>query len=148
MDKVTYRPKNLPEREVRKSPSVSIFNNIFVKIGLLGIAVFLFYNVAHSIQITYQKVEILRNARNEVEQLRVTNLELETQLDDMQSSEYIEIAARDKLNFSGENETTFVIPDALMATAKESLSEILYGDKKDTNKTIIEQWEDFLVHGV
>jgi cell division protein FtsB len=148
MDKVTYRPKNLPEREVKNTRVGNLFNNLFVKVLLLGVSAFLCYNVAHSIEITDQKVSILKNAREEVEQLRVTNLNLETQLDNMRSSDYIEIAARDKLNLSGSNETTFVIPDSLMASAKESLDVILNGQKNTPSRSVPQQWEELILNGV
>ena len=88
----------------------------------------------------------MKNARTEVESLRVTNLELATQLQSMQNPEYIEVEARDRLNFSGTNDIVFVIPDSLLQTAGERLSMIL-DERVEDNKSNLEVWLDLLVHG-
>jgi cell division protein FtsB len=148
MDKVSYRSNDLPRRIVKKSIAPAVFGNTFVKIGFVLISVFLLYNVTHSIDITMQKVGILENARSEVETLRVTNLKLATQLQNMQSPEYIEVEARDRLNFSGNKDLVFVIPDGLLSTAKERLDSILNAKPIESEKTILQQWGELLIQGV
>jgi len=129
-----------------KDVAPAILGNSFVKFVFLGISVFLLYNVFHSVDITVQKVNILKNAREEVETLRVTNLELATQLQSMQNPEYIEVEARDRLNFSGTNDVVFVIPDSLLDSAGERLSMIL-DERVEESKSNMEVWLDLLVHG-
>ncbi len=129
-----------------KDVAPAILGNSFVKFVFLGISVFLLYNVFHSVDITVQKVNILKNAREEVETLRVTNLELATQLQSMQNPEYIEVEARDRLNFSGTNDIVFVIPDSLLETAGERLDMIL-NEKEEVERSNLEVWLDILVHG-
>ncbi len=148
MDKVSYRPNNLPQRVVKKTVLPNVFGNIFVKLIFVGISVFLLYNVGHSIYITVLKVNILKEARTEVEKLRVTNLELDTELQNMQTPEYIEIEARDRLNFSGKKDVVFVIPDTLMSSAKERLDRILDTTSTVDKKTVMEQWKEFILRGV
>lgn len=148
MDKVSYRSNDLPRRIVKKSIAPAVFGNTFVKIGFVLVSVFLLYNVTHSIDITMQKVGILENARSEVETLRVTNLKLATQLQNMQSPEYIEVEARDRLNFSGNKDLVFVIPDGLLSTAKERLDSILNSKPIESEKTIFQQWSELLIQGV
>lgn len=148
MDKVTYRANGIPRREVKHSFLPNLFENIVVKILFLGISVFFIYSIVHSAYITKQKVDILKNARTEVEKLRVTNLELQTQLQNMQSTEYLEVEARDRLNFAEKNDVIFVISDELMNTAKERLKEIANDQVTASNKTVIEEWENFIIHGV
>jgi len=148
MDKISYRSNSLPRREEKKTIAPVVFSNTFVKIGFILISVFLLYNVTHSIDITIQKVNILKTARSEVETLRVTNLVLATQLQNMQSPEYIEVEARDRLNFSSSKDLVFVIPDTLLSTAKERLDSIINGQKVESEKTIIQQWEELLIQGV
>ena len=147
MDKITYRSNGIPRHEVKKSVAPAIFGNWAAKFVFLGVSVFLIYNVAHSVDITVQKVDILKNARQEVEKLRVTNLELDTQLQNMQSSQYIEVEARDRLNFSGSGETSFVISDALMSTAKERLDSIL-NEKEADERTNLQKWSQVVVNGI
>ena len=147
MPTISYRP-NRPKTNntIQSNIAPAIFDNTVVKLIFVGISVFLLYNVLHSVDITIQKVNILKNARTEVESLRVTNLELATQLQSMQNPEYIEVEARDRLNFSGTNDIVFVIPDSLLQTAGERLSMIL-DERVEDNKSNLEVWLDLLVHG-
>lgn len=147
MPTISYRP-NRPKTNntIQSNIAPAIFDNTVVKLIFVGISVFLLYNVLHSVDITIQKVNILKNARTEVESLRVTNLELATQLQSMQNPEYIEVEARDRLNFSGTNDIVFVIPDSLLQTAGERLSMIL-DERVEDNKSNLEVWLDMLVHG-
>ncbi len=147
MDKVSYRSNDLPRREVKKNIAPTVFGNTFVKIGFILISAFLLYNVVHSVDITMQKVKILENARAEVETLRVTNLKLATQLQNMQSPEYIEVEARDRLNFSGNKDLVFVIPDGLLTTAKERLDSILNVKPMESEKSVLEQWGELIIQG-
>ena len=147
MPTISYKPnRNSPKSNAGNNIAPAIFSNSFVKIVLLGVSVFLLYNVFHSVDITVQKVNILKSAREEVETLRVTNLELATQLQSMQNPEYIEVEARDRLNFSGTNDIVFVIPDSLLETAGERLDMIL-NEKEEVERSNLEVWLDMLVHG-
>lgn len=147
MPTISYKPNRLKTTSrVKHDIAPAILGNTFVKLAFVGISVFLFYNIFHSIDITAQKVNILKNAREEVESLRVTNLELATQLQSMQNPEYIEVEARDRLNFSGTNDVIFVIPDALLESAGERLSMIL-NEKEVPQKSNFEAWTDLLIEG-
>ena len=122
MGKVIYRDvKELVTEESRgvKKPANVFLSSKLVQIALVGIAIFLFYSVYNSIKITSEKLEISKRAKQEVDELRLKNLELELALESMQTPEYLEVQARDRLNFSGENEYIFVIPESLLEHAKE-----------------------------
>ena len=147
MPTLSYRPNRIrTNNTIQTKIAPAIFENTVVKLIFVGISIFLLYNVLHSVDITIQKVNILKNARTEVESLRVTNLELATQLQSMQNPEYIEVEARDRLNFSGTNDVVFVIPDSLLQTAGERLSMIL-DERVEETKSNMEVWLDLLVHG-
>lgn len=147
MPTLSYKPNRLRTgNSVSSNIAPAILDNTFVKLVFVGISIFLLYNVLHSADITVQKVNILKSAREEVESLRVTNLELATQLQSMQNPEYIEVEARDRLNFAGTNDIVFVIPDTLLESAGERLSMIL-DEKVEENKSNMEVWLDLLVHG-
>ena len=147
MPTLSYRP-NRPQTNntIQSKIAPAIFESTVVKLIFIGISIFLLYNVLHSVDITIQKVNILKNARTEVESLRVTNLELATQLQSMQNPEYIEVEARDRLNFSGTNDVVFVVPDSLLQTAGERLSMIL-DERVEETKSNMEVWLDLLLHG-
>ena len=82
---------------------------------------YFFYSIYNSVIITYQKIEISKHAREEVDKLRLENLKLALSLESMSSQEYIEVQARDRLNFSGSDEYIFVIPDSTLKSAQEQI---------------------------
>ncbi len=148
MDKVIYR-KEKPYTEKRVDiPNSSVVNNTPVKIFFLAISVILLYNVFHSVKITVQKLEILKNARVEVESLRLENLELALLLDDMQSVEYVEIQARDRLNFGSKNEYVFVIPEDALGSARGVVEKLLSEENALSSKELYAVWWEFLRNGI
>ena len=148
MDRFIYKEEGKRERRKSGSSVSSLFNNFFTKIVLLSISVFLFYNVGHSINITVQRVDILRRAQMEVDSLRLRNLELDLLLSSMQNREYLEVQARDRLNFAGEREYVFVIPDNLFEEKESELNRILYGEVERNERPVYEIWEDFFLRGI
>ena len=148
MDRFIYR-KEGPHTTAKVSPSVrSLFNNFFSKLALLVISFFLLYNVVHSIDITIQKLDILRKANIEVDDLRLKNLELALLLENMQSVEYLEIQARDRLNFTGEKEYIFVIPDNVFEESEKSMENLLQENTSGEEESSFVVWKDFLVNGI
>lgn len=148
MDRVVFKQER--ERGVT-SPELqvgSLLNNFPAKIFFIVIAGFLFYNVFHSVRITVQKLDILKKARIEVESLRLENLELALNLDSMQSLEYVEVQARDRLNFGSKNEYVFVIPEDALNEAGKSLDNLLAGSNASEKKKTYEVWYEFLSRGI
>lgn len=84
----------------------------------------------------------------EVDSLRLKNLELDLLLSSMQSKEYLEVQARDRLNFTGEKEYVFVIPDILLKEKEKDLNRILYGQEEKKEEKAYEVWKDFFFDGV
>lgn len=151
MGKVIYRDvKELVTEESRgvKKPANVFLSSKLVQIALVGIAIFLFYSVYNSIKITGEKLEISKRAKQEVDELRLKNLELELALESMQTPEYLEVQARDRLNFSGENEYIFVIPESLLEHAKEGVNTYLYGNQEKVQDPTYIVWYEFLKYGI
>lgn len=151
MGKIVYRDvKELVQEESRgtKRPANSLLSSKLVQIALIGIAIFLFYSVYNSIKITGEKLEISKRAKQEVDELRLKNLELELALESMQTPEYLEVQARDRLNFSGENEYIFVIPESLLEHAKEGVNTYLYGNQEKVQEPTYIVWYEFLKYGI
>lgn len=151
MGKVIYRDvKELVTEESRgvKKPANVFLSSKLVQIALVGIAIFLFYSVYNSIKITSEKLEISKRAKQEVDELRLKNLELELALESMQTPEYLEVQARDRLNFSGENEYLFVIPESLLEHAKEGIDTYLYGNQEKVQDPTYIVWYEFLKYGI
>ncbi|MDD4382164.1 MAG: septum formation initiator family protein [Candidatus Dojkabacteria bacterium] len=149
MDKVIYKPKERRYTEDVKGKRVdTFFNGILVKILLLGISIFLFYNIGHSVMLTIQKIDILRKAQREVENLRLKNLELATLLDSMQSVEYLEVEARDRLSFSAKKDFVFVIPESLLSMASNHLEKIVDENYVEETEYGFKVWKDFILSGI
>lgn len=151
MDRVIYKPKKdfiNNEEEKSKNPINSFIGNSFVKIVLIGVSLFLFYSIYNSVVITYQKIEISKHAREEVDKLRLENLKLALSLESMSSQEYIEVQARDRLNFSGSDEYIFVIPDSTLKSAQEQIEVFFSEPKEKTDTPVYEVWIDFLKNGI
>lgn len=151
MDRVIYKPKKdfiTNEEEKSKNPINSVIENSFVKIVLIGVSLFLFYSIYNSVIITYQKIEISKHAREEVDKLRLENLKLALSLESMSSQEYIEVQARDRLNFSGSDEYIFVIPDSTLKSAQEQIQVFFSEPEEKTDTQVYEVWIDFLKNGI
>lgn len=148
MDRVVYRQPDKRVKQEKEIVIMSLFNSPVAKVVLLGISVFLVYNIFHSIGITVQKVDILNKARVEVEDLRLKNLELASLLERMQTVEYLEVEARDRLNFSGKKDIVFVIPESMYPVAKEYVDELFSEKKIEENEYGFEAWKSFLTAGI
>lgn len=148
MDRFIYRERTKIKQEDQSSSFGKVFDNLLAKAILLSVSAFLLYNVIRSADITIQKLDILRNARSEVDELRLKNLELALLLETMQSKEYLEIQARDRLNFAGEKEYIFVIPQGILDESGKDM-EIMLGTNQENNKEGGYQiWKDFLLTGI
>ena len=148
MDRVIYRQPDKRVKQEKEIAIMSLFNSSIAKVVLLGISVFLIYSIFHSVGITVQKVEILRKARVEVEDLRLKNLELASLLERMQTVEYLEVEARDRLNFTGKKDIVFVIPENMYPVAREYVDSLLSEKGLDSSKYGFEVWRSFLSSGI
>lgn len=152
MNKVVYRKgrefiQEGNERS-RPKPIENLSNNILVKIALIGVSVFLLSNVYRSAIITREKIEISKQAIEQVNELRVENLELALELHSMESKEYLEVQARDRLNLSGNNEYIFVIPESLLEVGKEGINAFLNPPTEEHKSPTYIVWFEFLKNGI
>ncbi len=139
--------KNVGKRE---SGISQISEYLLFKIASIVIFSLVLYFVYNSIKITLQKVDILRKAEKEVQDLRLENLHLSVGIEEISSDEYLEKAARDRLNFGGEGEVVFVIPDTILKMAEEEVEEIITPKAEPIHKKggNIDEWISFILNGV
>jgi hypothetical protein len=104
--------------------------------------------VYNSIEITGQKIEISKKARKEVDELRLENLKLALALESMQTDEYLEVQARDRLNFAGNSEFLFVIPEPILESAEERVDTYLNGSEEVEPVPTYMQWFEFVKAGI
>ncbi len=131
-------------------------NNMGIKlIKIFFICFLIFLNIIFlkNIFVTYgnysEKIKILETLEQEVEDLRIENLENLLEKYKVVSLEYMEKEGRDHLGLSKEGEVIVVIPDELfyskkleeeLNTAKGVVEEVEYMESKE----IMSIWFDFL----
>lgn len=148
MSRFIYKHSGKKSRGKKGPKSNFLYNNFVTRVTVLVVSAFLLYNVGNSISITIQKLNILQKARVEVDNLRLKNLELALLLDGIQGVEYLEIQARNRLNFAGEEEYVFVIPEEVLENTQSDLESLLGDHKEKEEQKVHEIWEDFLLGGL
>jgi cell division protein FtsB len=126
---------------------------IVMNLLLIGFSVFIFYNISRSVDLARQKLEILKTAEIEVTQLRLDNIKLVMEKGEVTNPEYIEMQARNRLNYAKEGETQLVIPatvfdryknTAVLGTSNSQISAIESLDPLESLK----RWADFFINGI
>lgn len=127
-----------------------LFDSILVKFLLLGVSVFILISVYNSVNITIQKLDILKKAEKEVEDLRIQNLYLSINMKEMSTDKYLEKEARNRLNFGDTEEIVFVIPDTVMDQAEIDVTKVLDSDKGEIVRygSTFSSWVEFLMKGI
>ncbi len=152
MDKVIYRKGRdfieASRGQEKAKPIENISGSVLAKVAMLLLSFFLLYNVYHSAIITQEKRRVSEQAKEQVSQLRVENLELALKQESMQSKEFLEVQARDRLNFTGKNEYVFVIPDSVLDMGKEGIEAFLYPPEVLPDEPTYMLWFEFLKNGI
>lgn len=133
------------------SPSISIILSFFLVI-LAGALV---VNMVKSISVAYQRNLLLVQAEQDVDALRMRNLELLEKLDYVSSLAYVEQEARDQLQYTKDGETMVLLPDSGGSGDSKVLGEIDSDDGQLEEETSIgdqneglKRWWNLLVNGV
>ena len=139
------------KRESRNSTGFSkISEHWLFKVSSIVIFALVLYFVLNSVRITVQKVDILKRAEREVQELRLENLHLSVGIEEMSSDKYLEKEARDRLNFGGKDEVVFVIPDSTLEMAMEEVEKIIASSQESIYESgsNFEEWLSFVLEGV
>ena len=107
---------------------------ILIIIGGL-ISLILVYNIINQIISTLKSGDRLSLETEKLNQLEVQNKELKQKLSEVQTLEFLEKEARDKLGYVKEDETLVIIPD-------EKIDEILNPKKPEEEK--LPNWQGWL----
>ena len=127
-----------------------ISNHWLFKVGALIISGLIIYAVTNSIILTIQKIDFLKKAQKEVQDLRLENLHLSIGIKDMSTDKYLEKEARDRLNFGGKDEIVFVIPESTLELAKGKVNNIVHPEIEPAYEQggNIDKWVSFIIAGV
>ena len=154
MDRVIYKRKRENSKNNSSSEGLKIFNNIFFQIGFIVISAVLLYSIYKSVNITSIKLDILNRAEREVEELRLANLSLSIEMLDMSTDKYLEKEARNRLNYAGNNEIAFVLPQNSLEYAQQQVEKILSKESSNSRsstqagKESLDTWVEFILKGV
>jgi hypothetical protein len=94
-----------------------------------------------------QKLSLLKQAEQEVTDLRLDNLELSLQLEEAGTRDNLEKEARDRLNYGEEGEVLFVIDEELVEVGKRRVDEILNPKQETEDVKVLAQWVEFIIGG-
>ncbi|MFA5622683.1 MAG: septum formation initiator family protein [Candidatus Dojkabacteria bacterium] len=148
--RIRFKKSRKGDSSKHNSELPEIFNSIFFKGLLIGISIFITITVYNSAKITVQKLEILKQAEREVQELRIQNLYLSLGIKDMSTDRYLEKEARERLNFGDTGEILFVIPENVLEQAHIQVLEITEekGTYEPGQRVNIEDWVSFLERGI
>lgn len=153
MDRVIYKKNRNAVRSSSNTQTPKILNSWVLQLAFIGLSAILLFSIYKAVNITSAKLDILKQAEREVEELRLTNLSLSIAMLDMSTDKYLEKEARNRLNYGGSNEIAFVLPQNSLEYAKQKVVDIL----KEGNPSQLESgstmenldvWLQFISKGV
>jgi cell division protein FtsB len=145
---ISKNPGNmLPRRGESKGLSDKRFLTAILQICFIILTFFMIYNIFKSISLTNQKLQILSQAQQEVELLRLENIRLYLEKSDSNTNDYLEAEARNRLFYSRPGETQYIIPDTLLRRYMNS-SATATSSTSLQDKTSVNSWVDFFIKGI
>lgn len=114
--------------------------NRFLRILVFGLGVFLIVSLSRSIIDIWQKGGLLDKEEERLAKARLENEELAKELERLQSPEYIEKQAREKLGLGREGEVVVVLPPQVGSPSPE-----VKIAPKQPEKAVWQQWVSFLL---
>jgi len=91
------------------------FVNVITVIAFIALSTYFLSQTVRSVDITRQKLDIFDRAKEEVGDLRITNIKLILMSERVETEEYIEEEARNRLNYAKDGEILFIIPEELLS---------------------------------
>jgi cell division protein FtsB len=148
MKKVRYRGKSRSKKNrIEENLINRILNSGLGQIVLLGVSVLMLLSVYRSFRQMAQKISLLKQAEQEVNELRLKNLELSLRIEETGGVENLEKEARDRLNYGRENEVVFVIEEELVEVGRGKVQAILLPEEEVSEVDVLDEWLDFIVKG-
>lgn len=114
----------------------------FIKIGIFILGLFLIVNLSRSLIDMWQKGGLLEKEEERFAKVRLENEELNKEFTKLQTPEYIEKQAREKLGLSKEGEAVVVLPPK----AGETPSLEDKTPTKTFDKPVWQQWINLLAN--
>ena len=117
------------------------------KLVLITLSILMLLSVYRSFVQMGQKISLLKQAEQDVSELRIENLELSLQLEESGTTASLEKEARDRLNYGQEGEVLFVIDEQLLDIGTKKVQEIVNPQEEKEEVDILAQWVEFIIGG-
>lgn len=118
-----------------------IRKTLFLTISAI-LAVFLIINLTRGVRETWQKGARIKEEQRRVDELKTQNQKLKDELEYAKSDDYLEKAAREKLNLAKPGETVVILPQEQLEKQVKAKKNIV-----NTNSPKWQQWLSFLMAG-
>ena len=149
MDKVLFKEKHNTFGKKEEKSKVTSIVRFFISLGFIALSIFLLFNSFRAFQIKNSKLQILAQAQNEVADLRLRNIKLILEKDNIETNDYLETDIRNRLNYSKSNEIVFVITDLAKEQAEIKVNNIFEPPVEEkVSLKVWQEWFNFLVSGV
>jgi cell division protein FtsB len=138
------------KKKSNREPFSGLFS-ILISFMFIGLSVVLIANSAKSIVGAYHRILLLDQAKQEVGELRVRNLELLQRKEEILSEEYVEKEARDRLYYVKDGEIMVVLPETSGAAEIDDSAE---GEVKGVSRleherdTSWQEWIRIIIEGI
>ncbi|WKZ31464.1 MAG: hypothetical protein QY318_01735 [Candidatus Dojkabacteria bacterium] len=120
---------------------------LLVRLGLVMMTFFLLYQTGLTIYHTQEKLMIIENAKQEVDNLRLENLEVYIENREVTSDDHVETESRDRLNYTQDGEVVFVIQESLLEKPelKHYIEAVKSGEEENLgrDKKVYQYWVEF-----
>jgi cell division protein FtsB len=147
MDEIKYNKRGRGKNKQEQGFLIRLLDSGLGKISLVVLSLLMLLSVFRSIRQTGQKLSLLKQAEQEVKELRLENLELSLKFEEAGTTDSLEKEARDRLNYGQEGEVLFVIDDELVEVGKRRVEEILSPEQEKEEVEVLAQWVEFIIGG-
>jgi cell division protein FtsB len=147
MDEIKYNRGRGGKNNQEQGFLIRLLDSGLGKISLVVLSILMLLSVSRSFRQMGQKLSLLKQAEQEVTDLRLDNLELSLQLEEAGTIDNLEKEARDRLNYGEEGEVLFVIDDELVEVGKRRVDEILNPKQETEDVKVLAQWVEFIIGG-
>ena len=147
MDKIKYNKRGRGKNNQEQGFLIRLLDSGLGKISLIILSILMLLSVYRSFRQMGQKLSLLKQAEQDVTELRLENLELSLQIEEAGTIDSLEKEARDRLNYGQEGEVLFVIDDDLVEIGKRRVNDILNPKKETEEVEVLAQWVEFIIGG-
>lgn len=120
--------------------------NYFLRLFIFILGIFLIINLTRSLINLWQKTSLISQEEERLAKVKLENEELKQQLAQIQTPEYIEQQAREKLGLAREGEIVIILPPSPYSQSEKNQLPPKENLKEKEEKPIWQQWLNLLLN--